>query len=217
MKMGKLIVLEGPDTAGKTTIINKLKTALPIFFEKENFIFTREPGNLIRPGENVCEKIRKRLLKDETLTPYNQAKLFAVARKYHVQDIIKELKKGNNVITDRFILSSIVYQGIDIGKDKVLDLNSQTLEILKDEEIEINNIVLHITKETYNKRMSKKTKDAMESVDEFTIDVRLYYHSDRECLEALNIGNIYQVDANNVVEDTLMQTLIHINTILKYN
>lgn len=217
MKTGKLIVLEGPDTAGKTTIINKLKAALPIFFEKESFIFTREPGNLIRPGENVCEKIRKRLLRDGTLTPYNQAKLFAVARKYHVQDIIKELKKGNNVITDRFILSSIVYQGIDIGKDKVLDFNSQVLEILKDEEIEINNIVLHITKETYEKRMSRKEKDALESVDQITVDARLYFHSNKEFLESLSIGNIYQVDANNVVEDTLMQTLIHINTILKDN
>lgn len=217
MKMGKLIVFEGPDTSGKTTTINKLKTALPIIFENEKFIFTREPGNLIREGENGCEKIRKRLLTDDTLSSNDQAKLFAISRRYHIQDIIKELKKGNNVITDRFLLSSIVYQGYEIGKQKVIDLNSYTLKLLQDEEIEIHNIVLHINKSTYDKRMSQKEKDALESVDDFTIDARLFFHSDKEFLEELEIGKIYQVDANNKIEDTLLQSLNHINTILKGN
>lgn len=216
MKMGKLIVFEGPDTAGKTTVINKLKTALPIIFKNEKFIFTREPGNLInRNSNNGCEKIRHRLLTDDTLTSYNQAKLFAIARKYHVKDIIKELKKGNNVITDRFILSSIVYQGMDIGKEKILNFNNHALQLLANEGIEIHNIVLHITRETYDRRMSKKEKDALENVDNITIDARLFFHSNKEFLEELKIGNIYQVDANNAIEDTLIESLNHINQILK--
>lgn len=217
MKMGKLIVFEGPDTSGKTTTINKLKTALPIIFENEKFIFTREPGNLIRKGENASEKIRKRLLTDDTLTAYNQAKLFAIARKYHVKDIIKELKAGNNVITDRFLLSSIVYQGLELGKEKIMDLNKGTLELLSNENIEIHNIVLNINQKTYNNRMSRKEKDALEKVDDFIVDARLFFHSNKDFLEGLEIGKIYQVDANNTIEDTLIQSLNHINEILKDN
>ena len=103
MKMGKLIVFEGPDTSGKTTTINKLKTALPIIFEKESFIFTREPGNLIANSNNTSEKIRKILLTDSSLKPLKQAELFAIAREYHVKDIIRKLKAGKNVIVDRVI------------------------------------------------------------------------------------------------------------------
>ena len=127
MKMGKLIVFEGPDTSGKTTTINKLKTALPIIFEKESFIFTREPGNLIANSNNTSEKIRKILLTDSSLKPLKQAELFAIAREYHVKDIIRKLKAGKNVIVDRFILSSLVYQGIDLGYDKVISLNKSVL------------------------------------------------------------------------------------------
>ena len=47
MKKGRLITLEGPDTAGKTTLVEKLKTALPIIYPDDTFLFTREPGNLL--------------------------------------------------------------------------------------------------------------------------------------------------------------------------
>lgn len=214
MKMGKLIVFEGPDTSGKTTTINKLKTALPIIFEKESFIFTREPGNLIANSNNTSEKIRKILLTNSSLKPLKQAELFAIAREYHVKDIIRKLKAGKNVIVDRFILSSLVYQGIDLGYDKVISLNKSVLDLLRKEKIEIHNIVLHINKDTYNKRMSRKEKDAMELVDEETINKRIAFHENLEFLEKLHIGKIYHVNANNHSEDTVMQTLNHIYGIL---
>ena len=215
MKMGKLITFEGPDTCGKTTTINKLKTALPIIFENERFMFTREPGNLLsKRKNNTPEQIRYELLTNENLTTQEQAKLFAQARLYHVKDIIRELKKGKNVITDRFILSSLVYQGMEIGYDTVIEINKKALDMLKENEIEINNIVLHIDKSTYEKRISNRKKDAMEQVDEEIIDKRIDFHKDEEFLKNLNIGNIYQVNANNVSTNTVMQTLNHIPNIL---
>ena len=216
-KMGKLIALEGPDTSGKTTTINKLKAALPIIFENETFIFTREPGNLLRDGDNASEKIRKRLLTDESLTDFNQAKLFAIARRYHIKDIIKKLKEGKNVITDRFILSSLVYQGMTIGNDKVLSLNNDVLLQLKNENIDIHNIVLYLDKSIYNKRISNKKKDAIELVDEETINARLDFHANEHFLKELNIGKIYHVDANKKIDDTVMQTLKYIYEILREN
>ncbi len=216
-KMGKLIALEGPDTSGKTTTINKLKAALPIIFENETFIFTREPGNLLRDGNNSSEKIRKTLLTDESLTSLDQAKLFAIARKYHIKDIIEKLKEGKNVITDRFILSSLVYQGMTIGNNKVLSLNNDILLKLKNENIDIHNIVLYLDKSVYNKRISNKKKDAMELVDEETINARLDFHANEHFLKELNIGKIYHVDANKKIDDTVMQTLKYIYEILREN
>lgn len=216
-KMGKLIALEGPDTSGKTTTINKLKAALPIIFENETFVFTREPGNLLRDGFNASEKIRVKLLTDETLTDYNQAKLFAIARKYHIDDVITKLKEGKNVIMDRFILSSLVYQGMKIGYDEVISLNRSALLKLKKENIEIHNIVLYLNKSIYNERISNKEKDAMELVDEETINSRLDFHSNVSFLKSLNVGQIYHVNANKKIDDTVIQTLNYIDKILKNN
>lgn len=83
MKKGRLITLEGPDTAGKTTLVEKLKTALPIIYPDDTFLFTREPGNLLYGEFNKSESIRERLLTDNTLTADEQAKLFAESRYYH--------------------------------------------------------------------------------------------------------------------------------------
>lgn len=214
MKMGKLITFEGPDTCGKTTTINKLKTALPIIFENEKFMFTREPGNLLTRRNNIPERIRYELLTNESLSTIEQAKLFAKARLYHVQDIIRELKKGKNVITDRFILSSLVYQGMEIGNETVIEINKKALEMLKENEIEINNIVLHINKDTYQERISNRKKDAMELVNEEIINKRIEFYINKEFLNDLNIGSIYQVDANGASDNTIMQVLNNVQQIL---
>ena len=62
--------------------------------------------------------------------------------------------------------------------------------------------------------MSRKEKDAMELVDEETINKRIAFHENLEFLEKLHIGKIYHVNANNHLEDTVMQTLNHIYGIL---
>lgn len=218
MKMGKLIAFEGPDTSGKTTIINKIKAALPIIYTKENFKFTREPGDLIDSNlYNASELIRCELLSNTKLTSLEQAELFAKSRYAHMKNIIKELKEGKNVITDRFLLSSLVYQGIEIGYDTVIEYNKDSLKLLEDNNIEIHNIVLHINKSTYNNRILKKEKDAMELVDKEIIDKRIDFHINKEFLEELSIGKIYQINANKHSEDSVMQALDHIYTILKNN
>ncbi len=132
MRKGRLITLEGPDTAGKTTLVEKLKTALPIIYPDDTFLFTREPGNLLYGEFNKSESIREKLLTDNTLTADEQAKLFAESRYYHTIEIIKELNKGNHVITDRYLFSSIIYQGLELGFSKILDYNKETLKLLKE-------------------------------------------------------------------------------------
>lgn len=218
MKKGRLITLEGPDTAGKTTLVEKLKTALPIIYPDDTFLFTREPGNLLYGEFNKSESIRERLLTDNTLTADEQAKLFAESRYYHTIEIIKELNKGNHVITDRYLFSSIIYQGLELGFSKILDYNKETLKLLKENNIDINNLVLQISIETYEERMSKKTKDAMEDVDDRMIRDRILYHNIVKTVnEDLNnhLGTVYTIDANKTPSDVVIEALNHIHKIIR--
>lgn len=218
MKIGKLIALEGPDTAGKTTLIKKLKAVLPIIYPNETFLFTREPGNLLHCEYNKSETIRQKLLTDSSLSPQEQAELFAQSRYYHIIDIIEELKKGNNVITDRFLFSSIIYQGLDLGFKEVLKLNSDVLDLLEKESIEINNIILQINYDVYESRIGNRNiKDAMEEVEDKKIKERITYHNIvRRINEDLDfkLGNIYTIDATQTQADACIEALNHINKII---
>lgn len=218
MKKGRLITLEGPDTAGKTTLVEKLKTALPIIYPDDTFLFTREPGNLLHGKFNKSESIRERLLTDNTLTTDEQAKLFAESRYYHTIEIIKELNKGNHVITDRYLFSSIIYQGLELGFSKILDYNKETLKLLKENNIDINNLVLQISIDTYEERMSKKTKDVIEDVDDRMIRDRILYHNIVKTVnEELNnhLGTVYTIDANKTPSDVVIEALNHIHKIIR--
>lgn len=225
--MGKFISIEGPDTAGKSTVIKNLKTALPHTLTTETFLFTREPGNRLEftEGYNKSETIRERLLSDKSLTPEKQAELFAEARYFHTIDIIKKLKEGYNVITDRYLLSSLLYQGPIIGFERVMEYNDASLKLLAENDIDIHNIVLTISDETYDKRMSNKVKDAMEDVEDRLIRDRLYYHRNAKSVsklyvnsyKAFNVDNIHLIDANQNEQNVLMDTLIEVYKIIKNN
>lgn len=217
MKKGRLITIEGPDTAGKTLLIEKLKTALPLIYPNETFMFTREPGNLLTSW-NKSEDIRTKLLTDKTLTADEQTKLFAESRYYHTIEIIKEINKGNNVITDRYLFSSIIYQGLQLGFSTILDYNKEILNLLKENDIVINNLILQISKETYEKRMSLKIKDALEDVDDKMVKDRILYHNIvNDINKDLNncLGTIYTINANNSPSDVIIDALNHIHKILR--
>ncbi|NLB10911.1 dTMP kinase, partial [bacterium] len=115
------ITLEGPEGSGKTTIAKRIIEVL----EKQDYpvIYTREPG-----GSVIAEQIRKIILrkKNVAMDPLTEALLFAASRRQHlVEKILPALKRGKIVICDRFIDSSLAYQGYAraIGIDKVMDIN----------------------------------------------------------------------------------------------
>ena len=130
-----------------------------------------------------------------------------------------ELEKGNNVITDRFLFSSVIYQGLELGFKAILKYNKDSLSLLKQNDIEINNIVLQITEDTYKKRMSTRAvKDAMEDVEEKTIIERINYHNIvRTINEDLDnqLGNVYTIDANDTTSTVVIEALNHINKIIR--
>lgn len=119
--IGKFIVLEGPDGSGKSTMAQKIGQH---FREQGKQIeFTREPG-----GTDISEKIRELILdKNNTEMDYRtEALLYAAARAQLVHEkIIPWLQEGKVVISERFVYSSLVYQGLGrkLGIEEIKNIN----------------------------------------------------------------------------------------------
>ena len=108
---GIFITLEGPDGSGKSTIMKKLTH----YFKDKNidFIGTREPG-----GTEIGEEIRSIILdkKNRNMVAETEALLYAASRGQHIHEkIIPALNMGKIVLCERFILSSLAYQGVGRG------------------------------------------------------------------------------------------------------
>lgn len=121
MKCNLFITFEGPEGAGKTTVIQKITERL----EQENIdvLPTREPG-----GIEIAEKIRAIILNPAhtAMDERTEALLYAAARSQHYFEKVRPaLDAGKLVICDRFIDSSLAYQGYarGIGVDEVLAIN----------------------------------------------------------------------------------------------
>ncbi|MGL6124985.1 MAG: dTMP kinase [Metamycoplasmataceae bacterium] len=119
------ITFEGLDNAGKTTAIKRLIEYLKVNNIDKNYVFTREPGGT---GIKEAEFIREFVLSPEyNIDPMSEALLYLVSRKIHLTRVIEPaLKEGKIVVCDRFIDSSLAYQGSgrELGIDKIRDLNS---------------------------------------------------------------------------------------------
>ncbi|MCM1001518.1 MAG: dTMP kinase [Wolbachia endosymbiont of Melophagus ovinus] len=106
------ITFEGIDGSGKTTQSELLASHFKQIRGENNVILTREPG-----GTDFAEKVRRVLLKDN-IDPISELLLLASMRYEHVKKLIlPALKEGKIVICDRFIDSTIAYQGYGLGVD----------------------------------------------------------------------------------------------------
>jgi len=113
------ITFEGLDGSGKSTQAELLRTRLDA--DGLDVISTREPG-----GTELGEKIRDLVLHGGDVTPWAEALLYAAARAQHVEIVIRPaLERGASVICDRYLDSSVAYQGVgrELGLDRILDLN----------------------------------------------------------------------------------------------
>lgn len=128
--LGKFITFEGGECTGKTTIIETLATKLRGL--GHDVVVTREPG-----GIKISEKIRNILLDPENkeMTGQTEALLYAASRVQHLYEkVIPALERGAIVISDRYLDSSLVYQGYarNLGIEDVLKVNCFATKYMPD-------------------------------------------------------------------------------------
>lgn len=127
---GLFITIEGPDGAGKSSVVKKLVTAIQETTSTP-LVVTREPG-----GSDIAERIRDILLDPihTNMDDRTEALLLAAGRRQHVIEKIKPaLERGDIVLCDRFVDSSIAYQGQarGIGIEEVKAINEFAIEGLR--------------------------------------------------------------------------------------
>lgn len=119
--MSLFITFEGGEGSGKSSVMKLLAERL----EKEGYsvVTTREPG-----GTPIAEEIRNIILdkKNTDMDPRTEALLYAASRRQHlVQKVWPALQEGKLVLCDRFLDSSLAYQGVarHLGVDEILNVN----------------------------------------------------------------------------------------------
>jgi dTMP kinase len=158
MKRGRLIALEGPDGSGKTTQIELLEKYLrELGYE---VVRTREPG-----GTDVSEKIREIILDNDNsnMNYMCEALLYAASRAQLVSEVIKPaLTSGKMVICDRFVYSSMVYQGIGrgLGVERIKSINEAALDGL---EADLTFMITIPYEEGLKRKKMQRTLDRLEN------------------------------------------------------
>lgn len=119
---GQFISLEGPDGAGKTSVLTAVIERLQKRHRKR-IVVTREPG-----GDHISEAVRQVILdpKNTAMDDRTEALLYAAARRQHIKTVIQPaLDRDQVVLCDRFVDSSVAYQGAGrkIGEVAVYEMN----------------------------------------------------------------------------------------------
>lgn len=192
------ITFEGPDGSGKSTIIQKVYDYL--IENNYDVIKTREPG-----GSPIAEKIRNLILDTEnTEMGYRtEALLYAASRAQHVEEtILPALNEKKIVLCDRFLISSLAYQGVgrDLGIENVRKINEFAInEVFPDFVLFFD--VDPIT--TLKRKSSLDTADRLEK--EGNNFHERVYNGYKEILNSEK--NIEIIDATQSVEDVFSQCI----------
>jgi dTMP kinase len=147
------VTFEGVDGSGKST-----QAALAAAFLAEGgreVVATREPG-----GTPLGERIRGLLLDGPAMSAWAEASLFAAARAELAERVIRPaLARGAVVVSDRYLDSSLAYQGLarGLGVDRVLELNAAVEDLLPD-----RTFVLLVDGETAASRLGRRAEDRIE-------------------------------------------------------
>lgn len=207
--MKHFISFEGGEGSGKSTILKLLADALT----QKGFkvICTREPG-----GINIAEQIRSVILdKDNTaMDAKTEALLYAAARRQHlIEKVIPELEKGSIVLCDRFIDSSLAYQGHarGLGIDEIYSINKFAI----DDNIPTLTLYLDVRPEV---GLARIDKDGAREVNRLDLESMEFHSKVREGYQKLIErfpNRIKVINAENdiavVLDNALAEVLNHLN------
>ena len=202
---GKFITLEGPDGCGKSTIMRKIKKYL-----RENridFIQVREPG-----GTDIGEEIRSIILDNDNteMVGETESLLYAASRSQLINEKVKpSLEEGINVLSERFVLSSLAYQGIGrgLGVEEVKAINDfGTGGLVPD-----LTLFFYVDPELTLRRKTSKGGDRLEQEgSEFHKKV---YDGYMELIK-LYPENVKVIDASKSIEEVFNESVYYIEELL---
>lgn len=204
---GLLIVFEGPDGSGKTTVLEKVYNKL--LQDGYNLYKFREPG-----GTKISEKIREIILDNDNIkmSARCEALLYAASRAQLIEEKLRPLlEKGSIILCDRFVISSMLYQGIGrgLGIDEVKKINDFAIGEIKAD----LTLFLNIDYKTAIDRKRKNfVSDRLENEDDSFHKKTYEGYID---LSKKFKDEIIQIDANKDVETVVNNCLDVIKTYLK--
>lgn len=203
-----VITLEGGEGSGKSTILDLIKEFLQ--GHDIDFMVTREPG-----GVPISEKIRKVILdvNHTEMDARTEALLYAAARRQHlVEKVMPAIEAGKVVIFDRFVDSSLVYQGFcrGIGVDEVYNLNLFATEGFTPD----LTLYLDVDPKIGLKRVNSGDRE----VNRLDLENMAFHEKVREgylMLAKRNPNRYTMIDANKSLEEVYGQVLKVLNSSLK--
>ena len=192
--MGLFITIEGPEGSGKTTVAKKVVETLQN--EGYKVLYTREPG-----GVGIAEKIRDIILdvNNTNLDPRSEALLYAASRRQHlVEKVLPALKEGYIVICDRFVDSSLAYQGHarKIGIDEIYDINTFAIDTHWPD----ITILLDIEPEIGLQRIMKNRQDEVNRLDLEGLNFHNLVHEGYQIIKEKYASRMTLVDGNQTPE-----------------
>jgi len=198
---GKLIVFDGPDGCGKSTMMAEVANALTAGYDDIDIVMVREPG-----GTSYGEFIRDILLHKQPDDPTEKLEksaemLLFMAARLQLMDrvVIPALSEGKTVFADRFVSSTLAYQGAGLGIDfqQIIDIHKLAIP---DPFWPACTIVLDVCEKIAFDRRCQKKQDPdkiEEREDEFRRNVRMGYIKQA----ALYPEHVQLVDANGDIDE----------------
>lgn len=205
-KQGIFITLEGGEGAGKTTAIRLLQQELES--AGKQVMVTREPGGIL-----IAERIREVILDTShtAMDARTEALLYAAARRQHlVEKVMPALERGEIIICDRFVDSSLVYQGYarGLGMEAVWEINQFAIQ----ETMPDLTFWLDIDPEAGLARIAANRAGEINRLDQEKLPFHLKVRAGYEILAQQNPERIIRIDAEQPPQEIVDQMLHNLRT-----
>ncbi|MDN2452709.1 dTMP kinase [Lactobacillus sp. UCMA15818] len=210
---GKFVTFEGPEGSGKTSVLQGIVSLLRKHNKK--YLLTREPG-----GNRISEAIRDIILDTELveMDARTEALLYAAARRQHlIESVLPALRQEKLVLCDRYVDSSIVYQGAGrgLGEEEVLQMNLFATEGLTPD----FTFYFDLLPKIGLNRIKEHRQNEINRLDKESLDFHNTVHAAYLKLAQNNPERIIVIDAsrplNEVIELTVNQMRIRLPDLFK--
>lgn len=200
---GYFVSFEGPDGAGKSTVLKEVLAEIGPELRPQ-YLVTREPG-----GSKIAEKIRDIILDpaNDEMNAKTEALLYAASRSQHVEEIIRPaLETGKLVFSDRFVDSSLAYQGEgrDLGIAEVKQINDFATGKL-DPDL---TFFLDVAPEVGLSRIKKLRPDQEDRLEQENLAFHKKVYAGFQKIKQMYPERFVTIDATQPIEQVVKQVII---------